>query len=104
MSTVLFSQENIDVTEFVGESGCMYQVTWGNTDEDFMHLTDIIEALNVAHAMLALKSMDVPESRLTLTRWNVGWLQRNLGFRNHQHPQFNFVMLVLNKLWETKCA
>lgn len=105
MSTMLFSSKGVDVIRFAGPRSQMFQVTWGIGAEEWMHFSDIFSAMELASTLIALKDMDVPRERMSLTRWNVGWLQRNLGFRNSKHPQFNEVMGILIRLQEgTLCA
>lgn len=43
---------------------------------------------------LILDKMDVPEQRKT----DFGWLNRNLGVRNKEHPDFERAMQIIKSL------
>lgn len=45
---------------------------------------------------MILVSMDIPLARFN----DLGWLERNIGFRNHQHPQFNEALQLIKSLKE----
>lgn len=45
-----------------------------------------------------LETMDVPPAR----KEDLGWLTRNLAFRNWQHPQFDSAMSLIAQLAKLK--
>ena len=50
---------------------------------------------------LILDKMDVPETRKT----DFGWLNRNLGVRNKEHPDFERAMQIIKSLlWSEKAV
>ena len=45
-----------------------------------------------------LNEMDVPIRRKELTTANLAWLQRNLQFRNSNHPRFEMTISIISRL------
>lgn len=54
-----------------------------------------------SNLLRVLDSMNVPEKRKIFNLHNLLWLNRNLGIRNQDHPQFPSAMKIIQKLLKT---
>ena len=51
---------------------------------------------------MLLKSMDIPHFRKQIDKNNLKWLLKNLGKRNHDHPNYDQAMELVNRMMSMK--
>ena len=55
-------------------------------------------AVKIATVIEILATMNVPESRIFLSRANIRWMLRNLRVQHNDHPDIDRLMSLLKEL------